>query len=91
MTQPCPRYGRPCDALTAVVEPTGCFYVCDRCITFSDPDACHECGEPFNDADAPASGLCAACSGDHYDEELAAAHAEREAISDWENERGVER
>ena len=25
------------------------------------PECCRDCGEPFNDADAPASGMCGEC------------------------------
>jgi hypothetical protein len=56
-----------------------------------DPAFCRECSEPFNNADAPPSGLCVACSADHYDDEVAADVARRDELLDWENERGVER
>ena len=89
MTQPCPRCGRECAALTAVVEPEGCFYVCDRCVASDDPANCRECGEPFNNADPTPSGLCAECGADDYDEEMAAERAARHELQDWENGRGV--
>ena len=33
------------------------------------PESCRECGAPFNNANAPASGLCAAC-GAREDSEM---------------------
>jgi len=50
-----------------------------------EPVACLDCGAPFNDADAPASGLCAECSADHHDDELAAETAARDELLDWED------
>ena len=64
---------------------------------------CRGCGTPFNNADAPPNGLCAACSPDYYDastsggdftedieEELdaEAEHIRRQEIADWEASRG---
>jgi predicted nucleic acid-binding Zn-ribbon protein len=57
----------------------------------SPPECCRECGEPFNDADAPGSGLCAACGADDYCAAEDILIAERDQLRDWEHERGIDR
>ena len=60
-------------------------------ITLVEPNAesCSDCGLPFNDADAPPSGMCAACAADDYDAGRAEdEHIRRQEIADWENSRG---
>jgi len=52
-----------------------------------EPEACQDCGSPFNDADTPASGLCAACSADDYYNGLSAEAAARDELLDWEDSR----
>lgn len=53
------------------------------------PERCQKCGHPWNDADESPGGKCMMCLDDDYYDAEDYAHAEREAIKDWEDERGT--
>lgn len=63
------------------------------CVCYRDaqpsPECCQDCGAPFNNAEAPASGLCAACF--ELGPAMDYAIAERECLMDYEDSRGIDR